>query len=115
MLLLPVTLFGEKTKCENVGDKVIDESIDTKQIIANVLIPEEVITLPNAEILTLEWPVEILAKSEEQVVLSDEDKEQSLSMFDIQLIQVDVTTSMIEFQTETGEFSSYPQQKINFG
>ncbi|TSK06612.1 MAG: hypothetical protein FPO08_08100 [Geobacter sp.] len=48
----------------------MDESINTAQIIANVLIPEEVDALPDKEVLGIEWPVELLSQSEERVVLT---------------------------------------------
>jgi hypothetical protein len=84
--------------CKNVGSKVIDEKIDTKQIIANVLIPEEVFTLPDTAILSLEWPLELLTKSEEQVILNTDGKEQSLTLFDIQLVPNSQAINKFEFQ-----------------
>ncbi len=83
--------------CADVGAKIIDDSIDTRQIIANVLIPEEVVTLPEREVLGLEWPLELVGQSEERVVLSRDGRERPLSMFDIRFTRMDRVTDTIEF------------------
>ena len=84
--------------CEQVGTKIVDATIDTKQIIANVLIPEEQESLPSKDILGLEWPVELLAQSEERVLLERGGVEQPLSMFDIRFVRADLAASSIEFE-----------------
>lgn len=57
--------------CKTIGAKLLDERIDVATIIANVLIPEEVASLPTDKIiLSLEWPAELLALAEERVVLA---------------------------------------------
>jgi superfamily II DNA or RNA helicase len=56
--------------CAKVGDKLLDDTIDTRDILSHVLIPEEVTELPNKEVLGIEWPVELLAKSEERLAIS---------------------------------------------
>lgn len=45
---------------ENIGNKLMDDSINTADIIDNVLIPDEVKSLPQEEIMGIEWPFEIL-------------------------------------------------------
>lgn len=84
--------------CENVGDKIIDSSIDTTQIISNVLIPEEIEELPYTEILSIEWPVEILRQSEERVTLKYGAQETSLATSDILLTKNGRSHNNIEFQ-----------------
>src|SRR5208337_833689 len=49
---------------ENVGEKLLDVSINTADIIDSVLIPDEVSSLPDGEIMGIEWPVEILRQAE---------------------------------------------------
>ncbi len=84
--------------CATVGDKLQDSAIDTTKIIANVLIPEEVDRVPDKQILSLEWPLEILRQSEERVTLQRGQEELPLSMFDLCLLRSDVGKSLIEFQ-----------------
>jgi superfamily II DNA or RNA helicase len=83
--------------CANVGAKIIDETIDTRQIIANVLIPEEQERLPEKQVLGLEWPIELLWQSEERVVLTRDELEAPLSMFDIQFVATDADASALDF------------------
>jgi len=83
--------------CESVGDKLMDNSIDTAQIIANVLIPEEVPALPDSKILSIEWPIELLRQSEERVTLHKGEEEFPISMLDIEVVRADMVTSSIEF------------------
>lgn len=87
--------------CAKVGAKLMDDSIDTRQIISNVLIPEEVNALPDKEILGIEWPVELLAQSEERVVLSAEawgDVERPLFLVELSYSSTDRTTNRILFE-----------------
>ncbi len=88
--------------CEAVGRKINDNTIDTAQIIANVLIPEEIMTLPDKQVLSIEWPIEIVKQSEERVSLKrDSGSEQPISMFDITLLKTDLVTSQIEFSVSS--------------
>ena len=66
-----------------VGAKLQDSSIDTAKIIANVLVPEEVNALPAKEVLSVEWPLEILKQSEDRITLSRSEEEAPISLFDI--------------------------------
>lgn len=54
----------------NVGKKLLDDSIDTKAIISNVLIPEYAESIPEYPVLCIEWPVEILSQHEDRVSIS---------------------------------------------
>lgn len=87
--------------CEAVGDKIKDEGIDTADIIANVLIPEEVTALPDKQVLSIEWPLEIIRQSEERVVIKKGTVERSISMFDLQFVKTDLVTSQVEFNLVT--------------
>ncbi len=91
--------------CEAVGRKLKDDTIDTKKIIENVLIPEEVTALPDAQILSIDWPVELIRQSEERVTLLKGDDELSIAMFDIEILHSDATTSEVDFQlrSSTGD------------
>lgn len=85
-----------------VGDKFRDDTIDTSQIIANVLIPEEVDRLPDKVPLSLEWPLEILRQSEEKVVFIKDGEEISISMVDIEITRFDTVSSEFDFQVSLG-------------
>ena len=80
-----------------VGKKLLDDSIDTSKIIANVLIPEEVETLPDKLPLSLEWSLEILRQSEDKVVLIKDEEEISISMLDIEITRYDPVSSQFDF------------------
>ncbi len=83
--------------CEHVGNKILDESIDTRHILENVLVPEEVTSLPDLMILGIEWPIEILRQSEERVNISTERAELSIAMFELQLLNQNIEHSYIDF------------------
>lgn len=83
--------------CKAVGQKIKDETINTTDIIANVLIPEEVTSLPDKKILSIEWPIELLRQSEERVVLKKENEDLSISMFDLEVSNYDVLNSEVNF------------------
>lgn len=87
--------------CEAVGRKIKDNTINTTQIIANVLIPEEVETLPDKKILSIEWPLEIIKQSEERVILKKGSVEKSISMFDLQFVQTNLNSNQVEFSINT--------------
>lgn len=74
----PIPRFNEW--CEAVGDKLLDSSIDTTKLIDNVLLPTEVTALPAAELLSIEWPYEILSQAEERVGFADGTREQTQTM-----------------------------------
>jgi superfamily II DNA or RNA helicase len=84
--------------CENVGAKLVDATIDTKDIIANCLIQTEATALPEAEVLGLEWPLELLQQSEERVTLTRVADDQPLSMFDLAFIAKRQSANAIDFQ-----------------
>ena len=83
--------------CEHVGAKIVDSMIDTGQIIAHVLIPEEQERLPDKPVFGLEWPIELLGQSEERVALARGEQEQPLSMFDLKWVRSDPVASTIQF------------------
>jgi superfamily II DNA or RNA helicase len=87
--------------CESIGRKVLDESIDTKEIIKNVMIPKEVSSLPDKMILSLEWPLEILRQSEERVIIRRVDEELPISLFDLELVSVDAQTSTVHMSVKS--------------
>ncbi len=89
--------------CENVGAKIVDDTIDTKNIIANVLIPEEQTTLPDKPVLGIEWPMELLSQSDERVDLKQAGREQPLSMFGILATGTDLMTNTLTFSVTSAD------------
>jgi superfamily II DNA or RNA helicase len=91
--------------CTRIGGKILDDTIDTKDIIKNVLIPKEVDALPDKAILSVEWPLEILRQMEERVVLSRDGKELPLLLCDLELVAADAKTSTVHFwvKVSTGD------------
>lgn len=62
--------------CKPVGRKLIDETIDATRILDNVLIPVEVKeNFPREQILSVEWPPELLKTSDERVFIVKDDQE----------------------------------------
>lgn len=84
--------------CESVGKKIKDDTIDTTEIIKNVLIPEEVESLPDKKILSVEWPLEILRQAEERVTLQKGDIELPISLFDLEVLSSNIEASEVEFR-----------------
>lgn len=107
--------------CEGVGDKIIDETIDTSEIIKNAMIVQEITELPDSEVLGIEYPIELLQRTEDKVILSKEGSEdKNLSMFDILYLKMDRTTNSIYFSIENiddgewGQFQFQLEQEKGF-
>jgi superfamily II DNA or RNA helicase len=101
--------------CRTVGDKLQDNSIDTAQIIANVLIPEEVTELPDKQILSVEWPFELLRQAEERVVLSRTGEELPISMFNLELVATDSAAKAIDFRLVCADGTVWADFRLTIG
>jgi superfamily II DNA or RNA helicase len=101
--------------CRTVGDKLQDNSIDTAQIIANVLIPEEVTELPDKQILSVEWPFELLRQAEERVVLSRTGEELPISMFNLELVATDSAANAIDFRLVCADGTVWADFRLTIG
>ncbi|MFL6846316.1 MAG: DEAD/DEAH box helicase [Allosphingosinicella sp.] len=104
----PVPRFTEW--CEAVGDKIVDASIDTSKLIDNVLLPTVVDQLPSAELLSIEWPVEILRQAEERVEFSDGARKRSQTTFELVITAVDRPANAIDFElveARTGSWGTF--------
>lgn len=92
------------TFCKNVGAKVIDDTISTRDIIANVLIPEEINSLPDLMVINIDWPLEILRQAEERVVLTEEGGEGiPIMMVSIELLRTIPDENQVEFRVYADE------------
>ncbi len=87
----------------NIGEKLIDTTIDTRAVIANVLIPEYAIELPDCGVLCIDWPNEILSQSEDKVSLVVNECEYEIFITDIICIEINQDENKIEFEIITSE------------
>lgn len=109
----PIPRFNEW--CEAVGDKLLDSSIDTSKLIDNVLLPTEVATLPAIELLSIEWPYEILSQAEERVGFSDGTREQTQTMFELRITGSDVSANTIDFEMIEATSGSWASFRFTLG
>ncbi len=86
--------------CAHVGAKLVDESIDTNEIIDNVMIPEEVADLPDSEVLSLEWPLELLNKPEERVAIRTAASETPLAFVELVFDELRRAENAVAFHIE---------------
>lgn len=94
--------------CKRVGAKLIDSAISTDEILQNVLVPEEITQFPEATVLTLEWPLEILQQQEERVQLIRDGIENPLSYFDLRFDEIGEERQAMRFYLEyDGQRSEY--------
>jgi len=63
---------------KSIGDKLKDATIDTGKIIENVLIPTEVSQLPSEELLSVDWPMELLHQAEDRVTIQSSTGKETL-------------------------------------
>lgn len=96
--------------CDQMGTKLLDDTIRTDDIIKNVLIPTAVTELPDTEVLSFEWPYEILRYMEEKVTFRDGARSESMFGFDLELGGLDRATQAITFNLVHalgGEWASF--------
>lgn len=70
--------------CKEIGSKLVDDTINVADIIANVLVPQEIDGIPDEEVLVVEWPAELLGVSVERVVFVSGGAEWPLYLVDIE-------------------------------
>lgn len=88
---------------EQVGDKLIDTSIDTKSIIANVLIPEFAETLPDYEIVNIDWPVELYRNAEDRITIQAQGLSHDWLEVGIEWQAIDRDAKQIDFAIVIGD------------
>jgi superfamily II DNA or RNA helicase len=101
--------------CDQVGDKLQDASIRTEDIIRNVLIPTAVEKLPDAEVLSLEWPYEMLRFLEEKVVFSDGTRQDSQFNFALLFAGVDRAENIVIFNLVNADGSVWGTFELRIG
>ena len=94
--------------CNRVGAKLVDRTISTDEILQNVLVPEEIDRFPEATVLSLEWPLEILQQQEDRVQIIRNGIETPLYYFDLRFTEIDEGRQTMRFCLEyDGELSDY--------
>jgi len=109
----PIPRFSEW--CETVGDKLVDSSIDTSKLIDNVLLPTVVTVLPNVELLSIEWPVEMLRQAEERIEFSDGSRQRSQTTFELSVSGIDRPTNAIDFELMEATTGSWGTFRFTLG
>ncbi|MEK7992416.1 MAG: DEAD/DEAH box helicase family protein, partial [Planctomycetota bacterium] len=99
-------LRGFLTWCDEIGTLLLDATIDTQNILQNVLIPKEVTELPNKTVLALEWPHEMLAQSEERVLVTDGTNEVPQTLLELRFDASDASHNQLLFTVMGGTLSS---------
>ncbi|MEF1193030.1 helicase, partial [Vibrio parahaemolyticus] len=56
--------------CKGVGSKILDDSIDTNEVMKTAMQTEELEAYPNIPPLSIEWPVPLLRKNETKVTVA---------------------------------------------
>ncbi|MER1969128.1 DEAD/DEAH box helicase family protein [Castellaniella sp. GW247-6E4] len=99
--------------CKAVGSKLVDDTINVANIIANVLIPEEVDRLPDATVLAVEWPAELLGISEERVVFTVGNEEWPLYLLDLKLRERE--GNVVQFVLGTDDYPEFAAFALTIG
>lgn len=90
--------------CRRVGTKLLDDTINIENIIANVLVPSEIEEFPAAKIvLAIEWPAELLGVSEDRIALCPMAQEDAQPLYIYELFFVSLTTGLLQFALVAGE------------
>lgn len=86
--------------CKEIGSKLVDDTINVADIIANVLVPQEIDGIPDEEVLVVEWPAELLGVSVERVVFASGDAEWPLYLVDIEFRDKEGSSLRFELRTD---------------
>lgn len=91
--------------CKNIGKKILDDAIDTNQVMKTAMQTEELEEYPALYPLSVEWPVELLRKNELKIKLTSNTWEEKLIQCELLLLEaskVDKKTLKIGIQTQYG-------------
>lgn len=95
--------------CNRIIDKVMDESISVENILKGVLIPKEIIEMPEVTPYRIDWPIDLDLCNSTMVYLESQYEQVSLMNCQIRLMTFD-QKEQISFKVETEKF----YEKINF-
>lgn len=87
--------FIEWASC--VGNKLVDEAIETKTIVSNVLIPQHAEKIPESEVLSVDWPNELYSCAEERIELSVDGRNFDFCATELSCLDVCRDTNYIDY------------------
>ena len=93
------------TWCKNVGKKILDDSINTNEVMKTAMQTEELDKYPDLHPLSIEWPVELLRKNELKVTVLSDTWEEKLIQCELILIDktnIDNKSMTIGIKTQHG-------------
>jgi superfamily II DNA or RNA helicase len=99
--------------CDTIGAKLIDSSISTDDIIDSVLIPREVDKVPDVQVVSIDWPDELLVRSEENTILTSRFGDFPISHYSIEIINPTADRSEMHFKI--AHATHYADYTLRFG
>lgn len=69
--------------CKGIGTKILDETIDTNEVMKTAMQTEELEEFPNIHVLAVEWPIELLRKNEMRIRINSMTWDESLINCDL--------------------------------
>ncbi|MGO2506659.1 MAG: DEAD/DEAH box helicase, partial [Psychrobacter alimentarius] len=92
--------------CENVGNKILDDSIDPNSILKNAMRNITLLKFPNKPIISVDWPLEILRKNQEKIIIGSTSWNESI-------VNCDLSSDIFSKNngTEINLYLSTPDQK----
>ncbi|MBN7826135.1 hypothetical protein [Bowmanella dokdonensis] len=77
--------------CKGVGKKILDDRIDTNEVMKTAMQTEELDEFPNIPALAIDWPIEILRKNEMKISIKSATWEETLINCELLLSDLPVT------------------------
>ena len=110
--------------CRHVGAKLADDSVDTDQIIDNVMVPREVERFPKVPVLCLEWPIELLKRQEDRTIVRRDGDEVPLTLIELTYdrssedrkslwFHIEFGTGRVEFQYRIGPPTGFSIDQVS--
>lgn len=87
--------------CDSVADKLIDDNIDTKNVLSNVLIPKKIKERPKVMPYLIDWPLDLSIVTGFSVKIETSISEYQICDFDIKLLNA-TEDGPIEFMITNG-------------
>lgn len=89
--------------CKNVGKKILDDSIDTNEIIKTAMKTEYLEQFPNLVPLYIDWPVDILRKNESKIVIDVLGKTESLLNYELAIDSIVLSNNYFSFYLQSSK------------
>lgn len=102
-----------KNWCNQIIDKVLDESIDVNEILKGVLTPKVITNRPKEYAYRIDWPDELEFETNRKIIISNITGDFNLNEVDISIINENVEKDILEFEVSNNMFSE--KFKLSFG